>query len=852
MSANFMRKPFVWLCLSLWGMISFSAQANLAIGTAATPASNLTVPAGFKAELVRSALSVEGSWVCMAIDDKGRLIISPQEVLRRDAAGKVAEGGLLRMTLGTDGNVSLVERIDLPVGGAMGLLYAFNSLYVNGEGASGTGLYRLTDTNGDDKYDKVEFLKAFEGTYRTAATGEHGPHGIVLGPDNQLYIINGNETKAPSPLRADSPHQNFAEDQLLPQLLWPANYTWANGYAPAGYVVRTDKDGKEWTLITGGLRNAYDLAFNRDGEMFTFDSDMDWDDGAPWYRPTRINHLVSGGEYGWRKGSGKWPDYYPDSLRSTLDIGRSSPTGVKFGYDAQFPRPYRMALYLCDWAFGTIYSVQLTPSGASYKAKAEPFVTGRPLNVTDMEFGKDGAMYFITGGRGTQSGLYRVSYSEPLPKTLPKWGPPEQEGSKQRALRHQLEAFHGKRDPKAIEFLWPHLDSGDRTIRYAARIALEWQEVNLWQARALSETNANAGLASLLALARTGGKETQPELLKALAKWPLDTLSEEQKLDKLRVIEVSFTRQGKPDEALRKLALEKLGRQYPAASANYNRELCNLLVYLEAPDIVSKTMKLLLSSSVQEEQLHYALNLRLVKHGWTDELRRNYFSWFPQAAENYHGSSKVIGFLEDIRKEAANNLNANERTALASLVNAPLVTSSIPTNIPTRSFVKEWTMKELIAQLGEVSKGRSFERGKKAFLEAQCVQCHRFGSIGGAIGPDITAAGNRYTRQDLLEAIVDPSKVVPDMFQNVVITTKDGEEVTGRMLSDEANKVIIQPNPLQPTKVEILKSNIAKQDRSKVSPMPEGLLNVLSRDEILDLLAYLESGGSPNYPSFQK
>ncbi len=840
------------LAVAFLGSALHSAHANVATGKAATPASNLTVPAGFKAELVRSALPVEGSWICMTIDDKGRLIISPQDVLRRDGAGKVAEGGLLRMTIGTSGDVALVERIELPVGSAMGLLHAFNSLYVSGEGVDGTGLYRLTDTNNDDKYDKVEFLKRFEGTFRSNANGEHGPHAIVLGPDNHLYIINGNEVKPPSPLSLTSPHKNYDEDQLLPQLLWPANYTWANGPASGGYVVRTDKDGKEWSLIAGGLRNAYDLAFNRDGEMFTFDSDMDWDDGAPWYRPTRVNHIVSGGEYGWRKGSGKWPDYYPDSLRSTLDIGRSSPTGVKFGYDAAFPRNYRMALYLCDWAFGTIYAVQFTPSGASYKAKAEPFVTGRPLNVTDMEFGKDGAMYFITGGRGTQSGLYRVTYTETVPKVLPKWGMAEQDGSKQRALRHQLEALHGKANPQSIDILWPHLDSGDRTIRYAARIALEWQDPKLWQQRALSETNANAGLAALLALARTTTKETQPALLKALTKWPLDSLSEEQKLDKLRVIEVSFIRQGKPEETLRKLAIEKLNRQYPSASDAYNRELCSLLVYLEAPEVVEKTVKLLTASKSQEEQIHYAFALRFVKQGWTIDLRKQFFTWFPQAAANYHGSSKVLGFLADIRADAVKNLTAEEQIALKSLIEAPLVAASIPANIPTKDFVKEWKLEELVPHLDSVSRGRSFEKGKAAYLASQCVQCHRLGNVGGAVGPDITAAGSRYTRYDLLEAIMNPSKVVPDMFQNVTVFTRDGEDHTGRILSEDASKVVLQPNPLVPGKIEILKANITKQERSKLSPMPEGLINVLTREEILDLLAYIESAGSQNYPSFQK
>lgn len=840
------------LTVLLLGCLLSPARANVASGKVATPASNLTVPAGFKAELVRSAMPVEGSWVCMTLDDQGRLIISPQEILRRDGAGKVAEGGLLRMTLGSDGNVTLVERIELPVGSAMGLLHAFNSLYVSGEGAEGTGLYRLADTNSDDKYDKIELLKRFEGTFRPNANGEHGPHAIVLGPDNHLYIINGNEVKPPSPLSLTSPHKNYHDDQLLPQLLWPANYTWANGPASGGCVLRTDKDGKEWTLIAGGLRNAYDLAFNRDGEMFTFDSDMDWDDGAPWYRPTRVNHLVSGGEYGWRKGSGKWPDYYPDSVRSTLDIGRSSPTGVKFGYDAAFPRQYRMALYLCDWAFGTIYAVHFTPSGASYKAKSEPFVTGRPLNVTDMEFGKDGAMYFITGGRGTQSGLYRVAYTEPVPKVLPRWGMAEQDGSKQRKLRHELEALHGKVDPKSIETLWPHLDSGDRTIRYAARIALEWQDAKLWQQRALSETNANAGLAALLALARITGQETQASLLKALAKWPLDSLSEEQKLDKLRVIELSFIRQGKPEEALRKLAIEKLGRQYPSASDAYNRELCSLLVYLEAPDVVEKTVKLLLSSKSQEQQIHYAFTLRLVKQGWTADLRKQYFAWFLQAAANYHGSSKVLGFLADIRADAVKTLSDAEQVSLKSLIESPLVAASIPTNIPTKDFVKEWKLEELVPHLDAVSRGRSFEKGKAAYLASQCVMCHRLGSIGGAVGPDITAAGSRYTRYDLLEAIVNPSKVVPDMFQNVTVFTRDGEDHTGRILSEDASKVVLQPNPLVPGKIEILKANITKQERSKLSPMPEGLINVLTREEILDLLAYIESAGSQNYPSFQK
>jgi hypothetical protein len=89
-------------------------------------------------------------------------------------------------------------------------------------------------------------------------------------------------------------------------------------YAPAGWICRTDPDGKNWEVVATGFRNAYDIAFAPDGELFTFDSDMEWDIGAPWWRPIRICHVVSGAEFGWRNGSAKWPTYYPDSVPPVL------------------------------------------------------------------------------------------------------------------------------------------------------------------------------------------------------------------------------------------------------------------------------------------------------------------------------------------------------------------------------------------------------------------------------------------------------------------------------------------------------------------------------------------------------
>jgi len=97
--------------------------------------------------------------------------------------------------------------------------------------------------------------------------------------------------------------------------------------APAGAIVRTDTEGSFVELFAGGLRNAYDLAFNREGDLFTADSDTEGDMGLPWYRPPRVYHVVPSADFGWRSGWAVWPDYYLDNFPPVFDLKRGSPTG---------------------------------------------------------------------------------------------------------------------------------------------------------------------------------------------------------------------------------------------------------------------------------------------------------------------------------------------------------------------------------------------------------------------------------------------------------------------------------------------------------------------------------------------
>jgi putative heme-binding domain-containing protein len=824
-----------------WGQIFNTREA--------TSAESMRVEPGFQVKLLHSAGPTEGSWIDMTIDAKGRLIVSPQ-----------GDGKLLRLTL-SRGRLSKIESLDAPVGSAMGMLYADNCLFLDGKGPKGWGIYRLRARG--QSFAAPEMLRPM------STDGEHGSHAIVMGPDHKLYIVCGNFTKVPSDILPSSPHHNFADDQLLPRAD-DGNGFGAGLHAPGGFVMRMDEDGRNCELFAAGTRNTYDIAFNAEGELFGFDSDMEWDWGTAWYRPIRVNHWVPGGDYGFREGSGKFPEYYEDTLPATLNVGIGSPTGVMFGTKSKFPKRYRDACFMEDWSYGRLFAVHFTSAGATYDATFETVLRGIPLNLTALEFGRDGALYFITGGRGTESGLYRLTYTGPRVKeprmTLDQKVAEEQLGEARR-LRRDLEKFYGKRDPRIIDVVWSSLGSDDRWIRYAARTALEFQNVALWKDRALAEKDAATGLTALLALARCGGKETQRDLLLALKKFPLAGLSQEQELLKLRVIEVSFSRQGPPAADLAQLAIEKLDPLYPAASEEVNRELCQLLLYLQAPDAVAKTVALLDKAATQEEQTYYVMRLRNITNGWTLDLRTNYLGWFNKnrdhiqhrleilqyfkdAERDYSDGSSFPAFLEHFRTESIATLSDDEREGLVDFL--PKETNAAAMLALTNKFVKNWQMEDLQPDLAKAKSLRSYAKGKAVYAAAQCIQCHRFGNSGGSVGPELAAVSSRLTTRDILESILEPSKVVSEQYQNTVLTLNDGDTVAGRVVEENDQKLVLNTDPMHPNKEEFRKADIVSRRPSKISPMPDGLVNSMTEDEIWDLIAYLESGGKKTYAAFQK
>jgi putative heme-binding domain-containing protein len=453
-----------------------------------------------------------------------------------------------------------------------------------------------------------------------------------------------------------------------------------------------------------------------------------------------------------------------------------------------------------------------------------------------------------------------------------------------RALRHKLEAFHDHVDPTAVAIAWPQLGNSDRHIRYAARIAIERQPVSEWKSKALAETNPQVAMEALLALARVGKSDASEDLLKALQLFDFSSLGEELQLAKLRVIEVAVSRNGPPIPALAKPILDELDPLYPSYSIPLNKELSQILLALAAPGAIDRTLALIESAKTADEQLAYAIALRHIKEGWSDEQRRTYFSWFNrdfmhsdhpddlyrwfnEAGRAYANGNSFNGFVARIRTGALDNVpeTSRQQTQLAGVLNSyrpPARRGGARGNIaggPTtaqvpRELVKDWTVEDFDDSLGMFSSGRDFTRAQNAYNVAQCNVCHAIAGTNatGGVGPDLTSIAARFRRRDMLESIVLPSKVVSEQFADTMFRLKNGEPFVGRVIEDTEARVVLQTNPLLPQRVELQKAQIDSRFMSPLSPMPAGLINTLSREEVLDLIAYIEAGGREDHPNFKK
>ena len=828
---------------------------------------DVTLPKGFSiSKLYEPTEHEQGSWVSITKDDKGNFYAS-------DQYGSIYKS---RLTKSGEKDVLDIQKLDINIGLAQGLLYHNTELFAlvnSGDKKIPSGLYKIIDSNGDGELDTVKTLKTVNGR------GEHGPHNIVLAPDGQsMYMVFGNHTDIPDDVRGAVP-EVWDEDNLLPVIKDPSGH--ANSRkAPGGWVAQTDFEGKEWTLITVGTRNTYDIAFNRDDELFGFDSDMEYDLGMPWYRPIRLNHMTSGADFGWRTGTGKFRDFYPDNLSSIANLGQGSPTGLLDGRGLKFPAYYQKGLYVFDWSYGTMYHAKLTPNGSSFDAEVTEFISGVPLPITNGVVGDDGAFYFLTGGRRLESALYRVTYEGELPSEVLELKE-RSSGKKQRELRQELEALHAVPSVDKISFIVKNLDHGDRTIRFSARIALEHLDYKHWKDEIKKDNSSEVSVGLALAIARHGNDAARNEALNTLLEIDWQGLENSKKLDFIRGIDLLLLRMdGTLSNDLQGKIKESLLPAYLAGSEALNMELGKILSYLQVEEVVELTLnemetntsmegmkELYLSGDISnrseqygkdvenmlanmpnQRNISYAMSLSAVEKGWSTSTRERYFKWFGDALQKA-GGKQYLNFIRAIQKTALANVPEKEQEYLSELteIAAALRPDYMKDVKQPQGPGIDYTVELLMSAYEKNYKNANFENGENLFKASLCISCHSMNGAGGSTGPELTQIGTRFTVGAIGEAIVNPSGTIGDRYQYSNYHMKNGSVVTGIKVDEDDKNIEVSISAFAAdVTTKVRKDRLESIELSKVSPMPAGLVNRLNEQEITDLIAYMLSGGNKN------
>src|SRR5579871_313543 len=594
--------------------------------------SGLRVPPGFEVtEFADSKLA--NDIFSMTLDPRGRVVVSGRDYIR------------ILVDDHNDGRADrAIQFADGPKDGAQGLLWEGSVLYFTGDG----GLRRYRDANGDDRADGPSEL------VRAIHTGsEHNAHAVKRGPDGWLYVLCGNTTGI---------DRTFATMPSSP-IQEPV----------AGCVLRFTPDLKNSEIVADGFRNAYDMDFNPDGELFTFDSDNERCVSLPWYEPTRFYHVIPGGHYGWqapqRAQWWRFPPYFCDVVAPVGTLGRGSPTGVVCYRHVQFPEHYRGGFFLLDWTFGRVYFLSLHRSGATYRCRKELFLEA----VGDNGFAPTAAvvhpvtgdLYISIGGRGTRGAVYRIRYpqgtrstdSAILAKLQIKPATSERRPERLRHLLAQSSSANALERLRALVDLrrfQPQFASED--LRTAVRT--NWDHPDRTVRKAAADLLASLSKSAQRALTADVRCPLQ-QTTWGLANWrtePAEVLgvtarllaqserSTEVRLASVRLIQLALG--GLMSPAVKGMvwegysarqktvpppsidpqrfleAVDSLRSSFPSGNADLDREISRTLAMIEDPDpaLISRVAQRLMGSSDPVEDLHYLIVLARLRGARSAEV----------------------------------------------------------------------------------------------------------------------------------------------------------------------------------------------------------------------------------------
>ncbi len=807
---------------------------TLSVATSLAKGAPFRVPEGFTVTRFADDALTHDTWA-MTIDANGRVAVSGPDYVK--------------ILLDSD-NDGMADKAHLLPGVARnphGLLFVGNNLL--SVQPHGIFWHRDRDRDGLPESPPELFYKLPGGG------GEHGPHGIRQGPDGWFYVACGNNTKVSrsnvttetSPIREPS----------------------------QGTVLRISPDGKQSEVIAHGFRNHYDLAFNKHGHLFTFDSDGERDHQLPWYSYCRVFHVRVGGHHGWllpgHQRSFNRPPYFFDSVDRLVEIDRGSPTGVEVYRHTQFPQKYRDGLFFACWTFGRVYFTPLVREQDSYKrVEPETFLeTTDNLGFAPSDLAvhpPSGDLFVAVGGRGTRGSIYRVSYPDGrnAAKSLPLYETPDDWSVHAQAIKatptlspaEALARFKSDPGPESRLTAIRHLmlalgdistseakrriDAGytannpgglDPKLRREvidvvplalAPVPPQHEDLNREAARLLAMLHMDdRGAIRMLAesIEPTSHPTHDAHILFCLAQMPGPRKEESRSKIAAAFLQID-----------RKIAQRKL-----LTDRNWTINLLDALkAHLELDPQLGEAMRedaafghpahaYLLKLLPENIQAAGALAMVEKQKGWNPEALSLVKQYLPPEVllPLYRAQWEAPALRPVLTGFLTRHGNENDKKLVEKFYRPPAA------GIDLAPFNKR--LEKVDWPQGDP------RRGEAAYARFTCTACH---SGNTRLGPDLKNIAKRFNREDLFRHINEPNLAVSDLYKAVQITTRHGTYVGVPIYSSQA-QTILETGAGET--IRFSHRDIISQRQPNQSPMPPGLLLPASARDLADLYAFLKT-----------
>jgi putative membrane-bound dehydrogenase-like protein len=720
----------------------------------------------------------------------------------------------------------------------------------------------LRDSNGDGVVDERRDVLSGLGWSPVKSTDRlHGANGVTVGHDGWLYLALGDRG-------CDVPRPEG--DRLL-----------LNG----GGILRCRPDGSDLHVFSTGLRNIYDIALDDELNVFVRDNE---NDGGNYM--IRVCHSFVGADHGYPYLYEEHPE---EALTPLADLGRGSSAGGVAYLERSFPAPYQGALFFCEWG----KSVVLYPrerQGAGFTAMKETeFVAGAPndpygFRPTDVIVDRAGSLLVTDWADGQRpkrgrGRIYRIQYEGAGGRASSR-----ALDSESYYLRLEAQTEIERRGRAGVTDLQRQL----ARLKASGRLHAVWVIARAGAHKTLFEmaerdpeprVRAQAVRAitdlfdPILVEHRLAATRGDPKIAKRLSALGRDQdprvmLEVTLALGRLRwtgAPEWLRANLGTPDPTLAHAAVQTLrrSRNWPAVlewlDAPQNSPLRPIALRALAGqaevEVVDGLIRRLGTSQEPERRREYAELLARVHRRpgpWV------YWGFRPGPRPPNTASWERTGAIEMALNRTLNDPDREVRLATVRQMEREKI--QVPSETLTRWLRGETKFESVAAILssyehsqgsppetrnaperhGRLSQlaladGGSPVRGREIFNaeKSACIKCHRLGDQGGAIGPDLTGAGRRFSKIHIIESILEPSRAIAPAFRNLSIRLKDGQELTGIRVAESESALTLGDGQGQSHTLQ--KEQIEELQILELSLMPEGLESGLTDQEFVDLVAFL-------------